>query len=116
MRERLGFTLIEVMIALVILSIAFSAIIYTLNKSSRDLRYLTDKTAAMWVADNVLNEARLGIQTAASGRQQQFDHPWHWVKNAEPTQNDNIQRVTVSVSLKEHGHPIVKLEGYVQHE
>jgi general secretion pathway protein I len=116
MRERLGFTLIEVMIALVILSIAFSAIIYTLNQSSRDLRYLTDKTAAMWVADNVLNEARLGMQPATSGRQHQFDHDWYWAKNAEPTQNPKIERVTITVSVKEQGQPVAKLEGYVKHE
>lgn len=116
MKQRVGFTLIEVLIALVILSVAFSAIIYTLNQSSRDLRYLTDKTAAMWVADNVLNEARLGIQTATSGRQHQLDHDWYWKKNTEPTQNDKIERVMITVSLKEQGEPIVRLEGYVRHE
>jgi general secretion pathway protein I len=56
-----GFTLIEVLIALAILSISLTAIIKSTSQNIKDTIYLQDKTIANWVAMNALNEARLGL-------------------------------------------------------
>lgn len=56
-----GFTLIEVLVALAILSIALTAIIKATAQNIRDTNYLQDKNIAVWVATEVINEARAGV-------------------------------------------------------
>lgn len=58
--KRAGFTLIEVLIALAILSISLTAIIKATSQNIKDTAYLQEKTLALWVGLNELNEARAG--------------------------------------------------------
>jgi prepilin-type N-terminal cleavage/methylation domain-containing protein len=51
-----GLTLIEVLVALAIISIALTAIIKATSENIRGTAYLQDKTIAMYVARQILNE------------------------------------------------------------
>jgi general secretion pathway protein I len=59
-KTRAGFTLIEVLIALAILSIALTAIIKATAQNIKDTAYLQEKTLAHWAGLAVLNETRAG--------------------------------------------------------
>ncbi len=56
-----GFTLIEVLVALAILSIALTAIIKATAQNVKDSVYLQNKAIANWVGTEIVNEMRAGI-------------------------------------------------------
>ncbi len=61
-----GFTLIEVLAALVIVALGMIAAIQAVTQSARNGTYLREKTLAHWIGMNVLTERRL--QVARAGR------------------------------------------------
>ena len=66
--NRRGFTLMEVLIALVIVTLAVSALLGTVTSSASNVGYLKDKTLAEWVALNRLTEIRIAQQMPDKGR------------------------------------------------
>ena len=66
--NRRGFTLMEVLIALVIVTLAVSALLGTVTSSGSNVSYLKDKTIAEWVALNRLTEIRIAQQMPDKGR------------------------------------------------
>ena len=54
-----GFTLIEVLAALVIVALGMLGVIQAVTQSARNGTYLREKTLAHWVAMNVITEQRL---------------------------------------------------------
>jgi general secretion pathway protein I len=66
--SRRGFTLMEVLIALVIVTLAVSALLGTVTSSGSNVSYLRDKTLAEWVALNRLTEIRIAQQMPDKGR------------------------------------------------
>lgn len=63
-----GFTLLEVLIALVIVTLAVSALLGTVTSSGSNVAYLREKTVAEWVALNRLTEIRISQQFPDKGR------------------------------------------------
>ncbi|HLB58283.1 MAG TPA: type II secretion system minor pseudopilin GspI, partial [Gammaproteobacteria bacterium] len=61
MKNKAGFTLIEVLIALAILSIALTAIIQSTSQNIKDTLYLQNKTIAIWVGSELIAEVEAGI-------------------------------------------------------
>ncbi|SRR5579883_776923 len=116
-----GLTLIEVLIALAIVGIALTAIIKAASQSIRATTYLQDKTIAMWVGTQVINEARAGILVLpATDTLKQTTHmlgrDWHWQAHQEETANKRIKKVLVEVygadpeEDTENNTPIISLE------
>lgn len=120
-----GLTLIEVLIALAIIGIAMTAIIKATTQNIRSTAYLQNKTIAMWVGSQVLNEARAGIlklPDAPDKRKQMttmLGQDWYWQANQEATPNKRIYKITVSVFAHENENeeetPLIRLESYVYH-
>jgi prepilin-type N-terminal cleavage/methylation domain-containing protein len=54
-----GFTLVEVLVALMIVAIGLSALMVAVSGAARTSGYLRDKTLAQWIALNRLSEVRL---------------------------------------------------------
>ncbi len=114
-----GFTLVEVLVALAILSIALSALLWTSSETSRNLFYLRDKTIAHWVAMNVTAEARLGLLAlpASPGLKKEeakaLGAEWMWQANVEKTKVENILRINVQVGNKKHPQLITAI-GFVR--
>jgi len=54
-----GFTLVEVMVALMIVALGLGALMVAVTSTARTSRYLRDKTLAEWIALNHLSELRL---------------------------------------------------------
>lgn len=111
-----GFTLLEVLIALVILSVAFSAIFLALSASTKQLIYLRDKTAAQWVGLNVIARVQLGELAkngSASGNENQMQTDWHWQVQVTPTPDAHTFLITVNVNAAQKNAGTTTLQGYL---
>lgn len=96
-----GFTLLEVLVALVVLSLALTALVHAAGVSTRDFAGLRERSYAGWIAANVLTEARLKERLPATGRrdgQHRFaGREWYWRLQIGTTQDARIRRLDVQV-------------------
>lgn len=118
-----GLTLIEVLIALAIISIAMTAIIKAASQTIRSTNYLQNKTLALWVAREVIVEVRVGIiKLPGSGEQMTeprniLNQNFYWQLDEEETSNDNIKKITVNVYNEEpdaNSTAMITLESYAK--
>jgi type II secretion system protein I len=84
-----GFTLIEVMVALVIVAFGMGAVLASLSSAASNIAALHDKTLAQWIALNLVADARLNLQLPEAGITQgdikAFGNAdWHWQRDIEP--------------------------------
>jgi general secretion pathway protein I len=103
-----GFTLIEVLVALVIVAVGMSALMGALSSSARTVTYMQDKTFAEWVALNQIANDRLQLgqgQLPATGNSTgDIDYAgrsWHWRQEIVASQVPGIMRIDVKVRPKE---------------
>ena len=97
-----GFTLMEVLIALVILSVSLSALILAGSEMTSNLNYLTRKTIAEQVAMNVITKTRLGIisiknKKTQQGSEEMLGASWFWRLNVEDAFDEDVLRLIVTV-------------------
>lgn len=119
-----GLTLIEVLIALAIIAIAFTAVIKATSQNVRATAHLRDKTIATWVALQVMNEARVGglvlpqEDDKLKEKTDMLGREWFWEASQEKTPNKRIEKITVNVFISEEDEasPIASLESYVYAE
>ena len=121
----LGFTLVEVMVALAVVAVALPALLLTLSQQLDGLRYLEDRTHAQWVAANRLAELRLvvgakgSLQTGqVSGTEEMAGRSWYWWSEGVETEVPGFFRYEIVVSDQEDGEasPIHTLDGYLARE
>ncbi len=118
-RNKSGFTLIEVLIALVILSIALTAILKSASLNIKNLIYLENRTMATWIANNVINEVRAGVlklpNAPASAEQETvlLNQTWIWQANLNLTPNKKIKEINVTVFLKNNSSRLGHMVGYL---
>ena len=98
-----GFTLIEVMVALVIVGLAMVALVATSGHFTRQSSELRDRTVAQWVATNRLAEYRLDRAFpetgTATGEVEQMGRRWIWRALVSPAPGeDDLRRVDVAVA------------------
>ena len=103
----LGFTLLEVLVALLILAVGLGALIKAGSEHTRNTYYLQERTLAQWVGQNVLAryEARLlpAVPGTTEGDFEQANQLWRYrVEIREevlqaPIELPPILRVEVSV-------------------
>ena len=117
-----GMTLIEVLIALAIVSIGMTAIIKAASQNIRGTQYLQDKTEAMWVATNVINQFRAGTLSfnaddKSDDKVNMLGKDWYYKVEQAATPNKHIQKITVSVAEHEQTDdtlaPTVTLSSYL---
>lgn len=114
MSETKGFTLIEVLIALVIIAIAFAAVMSSVNSASRNFIHLKNTTASTWVASNVIANAQLNrITNLTSGFENMLGQDWRWTMQFKDTPNPNIREVEVTVFDAQTGKSATKLTGFL---
>ncbi len=118
-RTQRGLTLIEVLIALAIIAIALTAIIKAVTENIRGTSYLEDKTAALYVAEQVANEAQVGLLKLQSQTLTEttnmLGRDWYWQAEMQATANAAIQKISVSVYKNEPETaeaPIINLTTY----
>jgi general secretion pathway protein I len=96
-----GFTLIEVVVALIVVSLGMLAVIETVGGTARNSSYLRDKTIAHWVAMNKLTEVRLQANAPSidksSDEVEMAGRDWRWTMEVKQTPVETIRRIDISV-------------------
>ena len=109
-RTTLGFTLIEVLVALTIVAITLGAGIKAAGALTNNSQRLADASAAQWCADNQLTGMRLANMTPPVGDSEfgcsQLGLNYTGKLVARPTPNPLFIRVDAIVS-SEDGQPIL---------
>lgn len=107
-----GFTLVEVMVAVMVIAISISALLFQMMSTVDDTGYLRDKTIAEWVALNQLELAYLENNASnklpdreTSGSETMGGRTWYWhlkpVKPADQKSADSFRQLKVTVALSE---------------
>jgi len=97
-----GFTLIEVLIALVILAIAMTAIIKVSANDTRNVVRLKNAMTAHWVALNIINRMHaklipLPTTSPQQGQAEMLNHAWYWRATLGKPYNTYTATVIVTV-------------------
>lgn len=102
--QQKGFTLVEVMVALVIASLGLTAIGVSLQQHTDTSRKLRDQTMALFIASNAIAELRIEgsfPDVGTSTREVTFaDREWLIVTSIQETGIEGLRRADVGVAEK----------------
>lgn len=102
-RNSRGFTLIEVIIALLVVALGIGALLTTLTSSARMLGYLRDKSFAEWIALNRISEVRLSTSRpgvgVTHGTVEYAGQKWSWQQDVTDPGVAGMLRIDVHVAL-----------------
>jgi general secretion pathway protein I len=116
MKAARGFTLIEVLVALVIVAIALGAGIKAAGALGNNAERLTQVSAAQWCAENLLTELRLTQQSQGQFPDigetpfscEQLGRSYTGKLKVSPTPNPNFRRIDAAVA-DDRGTPLLSL-------
>ncbi len=98
-----GFTLLEVMFALLIVALTMGAIVETGGYSAKRTAQLTEKTIASWIAQNQVTLYRAkrtwASESRKSGVVEMADSEWRWKMKISKTDEPLLRRLDVDVYL-----------------
>lgn len=104
-RQFLGFTLIEVLLALSVFSLAGIALLNTADTHFTNLNHLEDQMVANWVASNQLVEVQLTKtwppKNNLTGKVEMAGREWFWQQKVINTENANMRAITIEVKADE---------------
>jgi general secretion pathway protein I len=96
-----GFTLIEVLVALIIVAFGMGAALKALTSAADSTGRLREKTFAAWIGLNQLATERLSTGVKTTGNQEaEIDYAgsrWHWQQTIEDMEVPGLKRITVRV-------------------
>uniref|UniRef100_UPI0035C69BFE type II secretion system minor pseudopilin GspI n=1 Tax=Serratia quinivorans TaxID=137545 RepID=UPI0035C69BFE len=112
-----GMTLLEVMVALVILAVAGLAVMKTSGEQVRNLDRLEQKQFAAWVAENQLTQLRLQQvwpeESWHHGVAAMAGQEWHWRWRGVATSAPALRALEIEVRLNaDDTLPLAQLRGY----
>ena len=121
MKRRLGFTLIEVMVALVVFSVVSVALVKNTTTSLRQSGMIEDRTIAWWLAENEMASLRMLPRSddsyPNSGKSRKVveinDGSWDVETTVEATENDYVQRIVISVYRENQEDSKARLIGFL---
>jgi general secretion pathway protein I len=115
-----GFTLVEVLVALVVVALGLTALMVAVNGTARTSGFLRDKSLAQWIALNRLTEVRLNVtkfgQNTDTGELDFGSRKWHYDTRYFDTSIPSMKRVVVRVyqgEAKAKGNPIAQAVGFL---
>ncbi len=96
-----GFTLIEVLVALAVVTLGMAALLGTLNSAAGTAGYLQDKTLAEWIALNQVATVRLSAQGPSKGSTDgEVDYAgrkWKWTQTVDDMPIPGVLSIVVKV-------------------
>ncbi len=115
-----GFTLVEILVSLAILSIILGVLVESAGVATSNAGRMRDRAIAEWVATNRLAELRLSPtfpETGSkTGDEEMLGVNWYWKTIVQKVDDDDLRRVDVEVRRNEDSeNPIVTLAGFVSH-
>ena len=116
-RRHRAFTLLEVMIALLVITLGMGAVITTTGESGWKSAHLRESTIASWVAYNEIALYRAkrswGDATRRSGEAEMANATWEWEMTIVQTPNTSIREVEVEVRLKDETAVKARVTGFI---
>lgn len=114
-----GFTLVEVLVALAIVSIGMLAVFKVIGDTAINVSYLRDRSFAAWIADNRITELRLRGEMPSvdetKGDLEFAGRRWYWVQKVATTPVGGLRRIDISVRREEdaEGTSLVNMAGFI---
>lgn len=117
-RTQLGFTLIEVMIALIIAAVSLIALSTTLGQYVFNQASIKERVVATWVAQNRLLEIQTAIGSSGSRldkkqKETMLEADWQTEFEFEPTLIPGLRKVNIDVTLEGAKHVSAKIVSIV---
>ena len=119
MRKVKAFTLIEVMVALLVIAIGLGAVIEASGKTAWQSAHMREKTIASWVAQNQIALYRAkrtwNTVTSTKGRVEMANTEWRWEMTISTTDDPSLRRLDVEVFNSDDKENRVKarMTGYI---
>jgi general secretion pathway protein I len=119
MSRQHGFTLLEVLVALVIVSVALGAIIVNGGSAAGAAGSLREKSLALWVAHNRLTEIDLAPVWPKTGKSNDDVSmggiDWTWNVTVQTTSDPTLRRIDIDVQKKNqpNGGHFAYLSGFI---
>lgn len=106
-----GLTLLELLVALAVFSIAAIAILDTIGATSRIVENIEQKTIGHWIAGNQLADIQLKSDwpnvSVTRNEVQMSDRRWYLVTKVEATSRPDMRQITVEVRTnQDHKSPL----------
>jgi general secretion pathway protein I len=112
-----GFTLIEVMVALVIIAFSLTTVAATMGQMIDTANSMRERTFASWIAQNKITEMRLANivpeVSATSGELDYANTSWGWRAVVSETGVENLFRVDVSITYPGSDDQIFTVTGFI---
>jgi general secretion pathway protein I len=120
-KDSRGFTLVEVLVALMIVAMGLAALMTAVSSTARASGYLRDKTLAQWIALNRLTEVRLNSSNKFAQNIDAADvdfaaRTWHYDTRYFDTSIATMKRVVVRVyagNAKTKGNPVAESTTFI---
>jgi general secretion pathway protein I len=114
-----GFTLIEAVVALVIVALGMMALYMQLNQYAVTATYMEEKTLASWIATNELTELSIAPSWPELGTEEDevefAGRVWRYTVEVSETEVANLRRVDVSVARADQPERIIhKVSGLIE--
>ena len=112
-----GFTLLEVLAALAVISIALVALFTSLSQGTRLTTRVEERMIGSWVASNVMTELKSVTAWPQVGENdsdvEMAGRVWHVNQDIKSTEDENIRRIDITVSVDKKGsYKVASLFGY----
>ena len=116
-RRKSAFTLIEVMVALLVITLGMGAVIVTTGESGWKSSHLRESTIASWVAYNEIAMFRAkrtwSDASSRSGDAEMANAEWDWQMKISKTDDPSLRRIDVEVSLKGETAVKARVTGFI---
>lgn len=113
-----GFSLIEVLAALIVVALGLLGVIEAVSQTANNTGYLRDKSIAHWIAMNRLTEIRLEQQppkiAKTSDEIEMANRRWRWTVEVTQSPLQSVRRIEVKVRTAEakEGTSLAALTGF----
>lgn len=113
-----GFTLLEVLIALTIISLSLGALISTSGSQANSAGYLKQKSIAHWVAMNEITQLQIEQEFPGKGdtkgSTEMAGIEWYWTRTVKETEDEDSRQVEIKIYLDEDRESsLTRLIGYL---
>lgn len=107
-KNQTGFTLIEVLLALAVISIALTALLKSSAQNIVNTQRIKEKTISHWVAMQGVAMVQLGLLQVNTSQEvtqvtTMLGQRWYWRVRANSTPIKSMQQITITVSKNQAG-------------
>lgn len=117
-KGRLGFSLIEVLVALTILAIPLAAITRTVSQAIDTTAALRDRSMALWVAQDRIALHRIRRDWPATrtttGTSEMAGRTWRWEEKVVTTPVAELRRIEIEVREGDSADVLARLVGFLR--